>query len=187
MLTKSDHVLDDLDILRQLHQKTRCVVQMTLTCMNDELSRIIEPGVCPTSRRIEVLKILHKEGIPTVVWLCPILPYLTDTEENITGIVNACHEAGVWGVICFGMGMTLREGNREYVYACLDRHFLGLKQLYIRTYGEKYACNSVHQYKLMHLFHGLCRKYGIEDDPQRVFAYLQHFEEKKTVEQLRLF
>lgn len=187
VLTKSDHILDDLDVLRQLHQKTRCVVQMTLTCMDDELSRIIEPGVCPTSRRIEVLKILQKERIPTVVWLCPVLPYLTDTKENITGIVNACHKAGVWGIICFGMGVTLREGNREYFYDCLDRHFPGLKQKYIRTYGQSYTCSSIHHNRLMHLFHDLCRKYNIEDDPGRIFDYLQYFEEKKMVEQLTLF
>ncbi len=89
-----------------------------------------------TGERFEVLKKLRDVGIPSVVWLSPILPFINDTAENIAGILELCAEAGVYGVICFGMGLTLREGNREYFYEQLDSLFPGLKGNYIRTYGN---------------------------------------------------
>ncbi|MDE7233308.1 MAG: radical SAM protein, partial [Lachnospiraceae bacterium] len=120
--TKSDRILRDLDLLTGIQRKAKCVVQMTLTTYDEELCRIVEPQVCTTRRRYEVLKIMQENGIPTVVWLSPILPYINDTRENIQGILEYCRDAGVYGIICFGMGMTLRQGDREYYYAALDRH-----------------------------------------------------------------
>ena len=73
-----------------------------------------------------------------MVWLAPILPWINDTEENISGILNLCIQAKVYGVLCFGMGLTLREGNREYFYAQLDRLFPGLKERYMRRYRNQY-------------------------------------------------
>ena len=128
LLTKSDRVLRDIDILKRINKASKAVVQMTLTTADDDLCRIIEPNVCTSGKRYEALKILHKEGIPTVVWLSPVLPFINDTEENIRAILDMCIDAGVWGVLCFGMGLTLREGNREYFYAGLDRYFPGLKR-----------------------------------------------------------
>ncbi len=121
LLTKSDLVLRDLDILERINRKTKAVVQMTLTTADDALCRLVEPGVCPTSRRFEVLCECRARGIPTVVWFSPLLPYINDTVENVDGIVDYCVRAGVKAIICFGMGLTLREGNREYFYAALDR------------------------------------------------------------------
>ena len=127
LITKSAQVLRDLDILKRINEKTKCVVQMTLTTYDETLCRKLEPNVSTTRERFEALKILQQEGIPTVVWLCPILPFINDTEENLVGILNYCAEAKVYGIVNFGMGMTLREGNREYFYRRLDRLFPGLK------------------------------------------------------------
>ena len=113
LITKSDLVLRDLDLLKRIHARTKCVVQITLTTHDETLCRILEPNVCTTARRAEVLRILQGEGIPTVVWLSPILPFINDTEENLRGILDDCFEAKVKGIICFGMGVTLRAGNRE--------------------------------------------------------------------------
>ena len=140
--TKSDRILRDLDLLQSIHRRAKAVVQMTLTTYDEDLCRILEPGVCTTARRVEALKAFQRCGVPTVVWLCPILPFLNDTPENILAIVDACAEAGVKGIINFGMGVTLREGNREYFYAQLDRYFPGLKQRYIRAYGNAYELPS---------------------------------------------
>ena len=101
---------------------------------DEDLCRKIEPNVSTTRKRFEVLKQLRDAGIPTVVWLTPILPFINDTEDNISGILDMCREANVYGIICFGMGLTLREGNREYFYEQLDRLFPQLKQKYIQTY-----------------------------------------------------
>ena len=120
----------------------------------------------------------QKTGIPTVVWLCPILPFINDTPENIQGILEYCAEAGVRGIIQFGMGVTLREGDREYFYAQLDRKFPGLKEVYMRTYGNAYEISSPRNRELMQLFHDSCEKYGIWHDNQSVFRYLSTMEDK---------
>lgn len=185
--TKSDLILRDLEILKRINDKTKAVVQITLTTADEELCRIIEPNVCTTKRRFEVLKTLHDEGIPTVVWLCPILPYLNDTEDNIKRLLEMCVEAKVRGILCFGMGLTLREGNREYFYEQLDRHFPILKQRYIRNFGNQYVINSPHDAELMRLFHRTCEVNGILHNNDEIFDFLHRFEEKNAPQQLTLW
>ena len=185
--TKSDRVLRDMDLLDKINRKTKCVVQMTLTNVDDELSKKLEPGVCTTTRRFEVLKEFRDAGIPTVVWLDPILPFINDTIENVSGLLDMCVEAKVKGIICFGMGLTLREGNREYFYRQLDLHFPGVKEKYIKTYGNQYEIASPHNDDLMRLFHKRCKDHGIMHDNDQIFGYLRQFEEKEKVEQLSLF
>ncbi len=187
VITKSDLILRDLDLLRSINSKTKCVVQMTLTTYDEQLCKILEPNVAGTRRRFGVLKILRDEGIPTVVWLCPILPFISDTEENLRGILDYCFEAKVKGVICFGMGVTLRQGDREYFYKKLDEHFPGMKERYIHAFGDNYACNSPYHAQLMEIFHVRCRERGIPDHPNKVFAYLNEFEDQQAGEQMMLF
>lgn len=185
VLTKSDLILRDLDLFQKIHEKTKAVAQITLTTLNDSLSRLTEPNVCPTSRRVEVLREFQKAGVPTVVWLCPILPFLTDTEENIRSILDACRDTGVKGIIWFGPGVTLRDGDREYFYANLDKKFPGLKEEYIRRYGASYEVNSPNAKHLNRVFHELCEQYGIWHDNDKIFTYLHTLEEKE--DQLSFF
>ena len=186
--TKSDLVLRDLDLLASINERSKCVVQITLTTFDEELCRIIEPNVCTTHRRVQVLKEMQKAGIPTVVWLSPILPFINDTKENLRGILEACVNAGVKGIICFGFGTTLREGDREYFYQALDKHFPGLKQKYIQTYGLAYECTSPHHPELLTMFRQECSKHGIMHDVNENFSYLHAFpQEKIEGEQLSMF
>lgn len=187
VITKSNRILRDLDLLQKINEKTKCVVQMTLTTYDEALCRKIEPHVCTTGERFAVLKRLREAGIPTVVWLTPILPFINDTEENITGILEMCAEAGVYGVINYGMGLTLREGNREYFYEQLDRLFPRLKEKYIRTYGNRYEIESSNNSRLMKIFHEKCGEYGIVHDNEEIFRYLRTFEEKDAVRQMSLW
>ena len=186
-ITKSDRVLRDLDFLQRINEKTKCVVQMTLTTYDETLCRKIEPHVSTTGERFAVLKKLHDTGIPAVVWLTPILPFINDTEDNIAGILDMCVEAKVYGVICFGMGLTLREGNREYFYEQLDRLFPGLKEKYIGTYGNQYMMESPNSHRLMKLFHETCERGGMVHNNEQIFQYLHTFEEKNTARQLSLW
>ena len=172
ILTKSSRILRDLDLLKSINAKSKCVVQMTLTTYDEKLCGLIEPNVSTTAERVEVLRIMRGEKIPTVVWLCPILPFINDTEENLIGLLNYCADAGVRGILSFGMGMTLREGNREYYYDALDRHFPGLKERYIRTYGNAYELASPNTAKLTKIFHSFCRTHGILYRQNEIFAYL---------------
>ena len=178
--TKSDRILQDLDLLDEINRSAKCVVQMTLTTYDDTLCRILEPNVCSTKRRIEVLKELQKRQIPTLVWLTPILPFLNDTEENITAILNECAEAGVKGVIDFGMGLTLRDGDREYYYAALDRHFPGMKERYISRYGNAYELPSPHAEELTEIFQRLCKKYGMLSRPEDCFRFARELPEREA-------
>ena len=184
LITKSDLVLRDLDLLQEIHRQTRAVVQMTLTTWDDALCKIVEPGVCPTSRRFQVLKEFQKAGIPTVVWLTPILPYINDTRANLQALLECCVDAGVCGVLWFGAGVTLRDGNREYFYQQLDRQFPGMKEQYRKEFGNSYVAASRNDRQLSAMVKDTCGRYGILSEPDRVFAELQRFEEKEGGEQL---
>ncbi|MBO4415124.1 MAG: radical SAM protein [Lachnospiraceae bacterium] len=183
--TKSDRIMRDIDLLDEINRKTKAVVQMTLTTYDDKLCAILEPNVCNTQRRIEVLEEMRKRGIPTVVWLCPILPYINDTEANIKAILEECARVGVKGIICFGMGLTLRDGDREYYYEALDKHFPGLKQRYMKEYGNSYMLPSPREKELMSLFTQFCEDHGILCRPDDCFGFMQEFPEKE--EQLSFF
>lgn len=174
-ITKSDLILRDLELLKKINEKSRVVIQMTLTTADDELCSILEPNVCPTSRRVEVLKILKEAEIPTIVWLCPILPYINDTEDNINSIIDFCIESNVKGILCHEMGLTLREGNREYFYSKLDEHFEGLKEKYIRQYGDSYSIPSPNNRKLMDIFKKRTSEEGILNSFNEIFPYLHEF------------
>ena len=183
--TKSDRILDDIDLLEEINRQSKCVVQMTLTTYDDDLCAIVEPNVCNTRRRIEVLEKMKERGIPTIVWITPILPFINDTPENIEAIVKECARVDVKGIIDFGMGLTLREGDREYYYAALDRHFPGLKEKYMKTYGNAYEVPSLKQKQLMALFKKLCIENGIMHTPEDCFRYLHEF--PKQYEQTSIF
>ena len=158
---------------------------MTLTIADEGLSRKLEPNVCNSRHRYEVLKELQKAGIPTVVWMTPILPFLTDTKENVETIVDWCIDAGVKGIICWNMGMTLREGDREYYYRALDRYFPGLSLKYREKYGNSYEVVSSRNAELMTWFHDQCENHGILHTPETCFTYMHELPER--YEQMTLF
>ena len=187
LITKSSNIIRDLDLLKEINSKIKCVVQMTLTTYDERLCRIIEPNVSTTKERVETLIKLREAGIPTVVWMTPILPYINDTKENVIGILNYCKEAKVKGILCFGMGLTLREGNREYFYSKLDKYFPYLKDRYIREFGNSYVINSKNNYRLMKIFRDFCESEQIMYDYNKIFSYLNTFEEKEISKQLSIF
>lgn len=180
ILTKSDLIMDDIDLLDEINRKARCVVQMTLTTYDDKLCSILEPHVCNTQRRIEVLEKMKERGIDTIVWLTPILPFINDTRENVEAILNECVRIGVKGVIDYGMGMTLREGDREYYYAALDKYFPGMKEKYIRTYGNAYELQSPRAKELMKLMKDICSANGIIYMPEECFRFMNDFPQKNV-------
>lgn len=176
--TKSNRILRDLDLLKSINEQAKCVVQMTLTTYDEDLCRILEPNVSTTRERVEALKIFRDNGIPTIVWLSPILPYINDTRENIEGILDYCIQAKVYGIINFGMGVTLREGDREYFYEALDRHFPGMKERYNHRYGYAYELPSDNNSELMKIFKETCQKNNIVYEVDKCFEYLHEFPEK---------
>lgn len=184
--TKSDLILRDIDLLDRINRRARCVVEMTLTTFDEDLCRIIERDVCTTRRRFEALLELRGRGIPTVVWLTPILPFINDTEENIRGLLSYCREAGVRGVISFGMGVTLRAGDRDYFYSALDASFPGLRRRYVERYGDAYVCESERSGALTAILREECLSAGIMCDVGEVFGYIGDFPISEA-EQLSIF
>ena len=187
LITKSANVLRDADLFCDINSKAKCVIQMTLTTYDEKICKMIEPNVSTTKERFDALKILRDKRIPTVVWLTPILPFINDTEENIVGILNYCKEANVFGIICFGMGFTLRDGNREYFYEQLDKKFPHLKERYMKEYGNSYVIESKNNNKLMKLFHEFCAHNKIMHNNAAIFNYLKLYEQKESSKQLSLF
>lgn len=185
--TKSTDILRDLDLLESINKKSKAVVQMTLTTYDDKLCKILEPNVATTKERFEALEIFRDHNIPTVVWLSPFLPFINDTKENINGLLDYCVKANVKGILCFGIGLTLRDGNREYFYKNLDRHFPHLKEKYIKCYGNSYKITSKNNYNLMKTINERCAEKNIICTPNEVFAYLHKFESKEQETQLSLF
>lgn len=183
--TKSARIIRDLDLLKAINAKTKCVVAITLTTYDEDLCRIIEPEVSTTVERFAVLKTMRDAGIPTVVWITPTLPFINDTEENLRGLLDYCIRAKVHGIINFGFGVTLREGDREYFYKKLNEHFPGLKGKYIHTFGNSYECNSPNNGYLWDIYREVCKKNDLLYRPGDVFGYMEKFEIKE--QQLSLF
>lgn len=185
--TKSNRILRDISILSRINQNAKAVVQTTFTTYDEELCKVIEPNVCTTKKRFEMLLAMKEEKIPTVVWIDPILPFINDTKENLDGLLDYCIRADVRGIICFGMGMTLRNGNREYYYRKLDESFPGLKNKYKERYGYSYEVESPNAKLLFQRFQDICRLHNILYKPDEVFHYMNEFPQDRNYEQLSLF
>ncbi len=185
--TKSNLIMRDIDILEKINRKTKCIVAMTLTTYDEELCKIIEPNVCTTRERFEVLMAMKERGIPTIVWLSPLLPFINDTEENLRGILDYCIKAGVYGIMNFGIGLTLRDGSRQYFYEQLDKKFPGMKETYMRAYGDSYEVLSPNHDRLMKIFNTVCDEHGIIHDKEELFRYMREYKNKTLGTQMSIF
>jgi DNA repair photolyase len=185
--TKSNLIVRDLDLLKKINAAAKCIVEITLTTYDEQLCRIIEPNVSTTKERFHVLKTMGDNNIQTIVWLSPILPFINDTKENLIGILNYCIEAKVYGILCFGMGLTLREGDREYFYKNLDIHFPGIKEKYQKRYGNNYILTSGNSKELTTIFNKVCDENNIVHNVDELFKHMRTFEEKNKMRQLELF
>lgn len=182
--TKSDLILRDLDLLKEINSKNNVIIKFTITTPSDELSRIIEPHVCVSSKRFAAIKVLSDNGIFAGIMMNPVLPFITDNPDDIKRLVRLAHESGAKFIQTF-MGMTLRENQRDYYYEKLDKHFKGLKEKYIKYYGERYNCAVLNYKELYKVFTTECDKYGILYDMKDIIkAYKK---EIKDNEQISLF
>ncbi len=185
ILTKSDLVLRDIDILKRINERTKCIVMMTLTTYDEDICKLVEPAVSSTKQRYEALKRLNEEGIETIVWLCPTLPFINDTDENIDGLLQYCKDANVKGIITFGMGMTLRKGNREYFFKKLDEYFPGMKQKYLKKFGFNYGIGTPICRKLESKVTKFCKRNKLLHSQKEIFEYIHQY--PKQYQQLSLF
>ncbi|MCL2401258.1 MAG: radical SAM protein [Oscillospiraceae bacterium] len=177
--TKSALVTRDVDILRDIKRHSPVLAKLTITAAEDALAQKIEPHVSSTSERFAALETLANNGIYCGVLLMPLLPYINDTEENILKILEKAKDAGA-GFVYPSFGMTLRAGNREYYYEKLDELFPGLKQQYIKKYGDRYECRSPKARKLYEVFAAKCNELGLLHDMRAITrAYKMGYEESQ--------
>lgn len=160
LLTKSDLVVRDIDLLKKINDRAPVVVKFTITTYCDELTAKLEPNVAPSSRRFTAMGELARAGIMTGVHLWPLLPFINDSTENIQTVVRAAAEQGA-SFVSPMFGVTLRQNQRLYFYQQLDRFFPGVQELYIKTYGNKYECISLNADKLWEVFRAECHKHGL--------------------------
>jgi DNA repair photolyase len=178
VITKSDLVVRDADILADIGQ-VYAAISFTITTADDDLSRRLEPGAPPTSKRFAALATLAARGIYTGVTMMPILPFIEDNAENIAGIVAQAAAAGA-AYIMPGFGMTMRDRQRTYYYTQLDRLFPGLREQYETRFGDRYSAGTNDAKKLERLFAELCGRHGIA-------TRMKHYRMAEPVKQLPLF
>ncbi len=185
ILTKSNLILKDLDLLKQINESSKAIVQMTMTTFDENLCKLIEPNVSTTKERFEVLKRMNEHKISTIVWICPILPFINDTKENIDGLLMYCKNSNVKGIITFGLGMTLRDYNRKYYYKMLDKHFAGIKNKYEENFGNYYGIGTNNTYRLNKYIEQFCNEQNMLFGEKAIFDYINEYPDK--IEQLKLF
>lgn len=155
--TKSDLVVRDIDILKQMKN---VIIKFTITTADDELCKKIEPHVCASSARFKAMKALSDNGIFTGVLFTPILPFITDQEDNIRNVIRLAYEHGAKFIYSM-FGVTLRENQRDYYYSQLDQLFPGLKEKYQQVFGNNYMCGIRNYSHLKQVFIWECQKYGL--------------------------
>ena len=176
--TKSNLILRDVDLLTEIN-KIYASVAMTITTIDDNLARIIEPGAPSSTDRLKALGILSSIGITTSITMMPILPFLEDTEKNILDIVNKADYYGVKYIVPW-LGMSLRDRQRDYYYKALDRNFPGVREKYERSYGDRYSCSVRNSKRLWNALYEACSKYNIA-------LKMPNYDEKISSVQLSLF
>lgn len=157
--TKSNLIVRDVDIFKEINKQADVILKFTITTADDDLSRKIEPNVCVSSERFKAMKKLSEQGLFVGTLLTPIIPFITDSEENIRNVIKQSAENGAKFVFSMG-GVTLRENQRVYFYEQLDKLFPGMKKQYIKTYGNKYFCCPLNK-NLRKVFKEECKKYGL--------------------------
>lgn len=182
--TKSDLVLRDMDILSEIKKHAPAYVNFTVTTADDDLCLRIEKHVCPAGSRFHAMKRLYEEaGIEGGVLMMPILPFINDTPDNILAVIEKAHDAHA-KYIYPAFGVTLRQNQREYFYDRLDEEFPGLKEKYLRYFGDAYSCSSPRSKELSNLFRKECEKRGMLFRMEDISRYIRRNYDR---EQLRLF
>lgn len=181
--TKSNQIVRDINVIRQIQENHSASIKLSITTADDSLARLIEPGVCVSSKRFEAIRQLSEAGIYSGVLLTPVLPYITDTVENIATLVRMASESGA-AFIYAEFGMTMRRGQREHYFEALDQHFPGLKIKYQRNYGDNYGCEAKNSKELAKVFAENCEKYGLL---YKMADIVEATPRKQAIQQLSLF
>ncbi|MCL1994824.1 MAG: radical SAM protein [Defluviitaleaceae bacterium] len=183
LTTKSDLIARDADILQDIKSHSPVIALFSISTADDELCKKLEPNVSPASKRFEAMNALAEQGIFCGVLIVPLLPYVSDTEDNIVQICRMAKEAGAKFVYTY-MGMTLRSGNREYYYEHIDNIMPGTTKKYNKRFGLSYICTSYNAKGLFKVFTTECERLGLLYNMK---AIIYHYKAGYGSTQLTLF
>ncbi|AXV37275.1 MAG: radical SAM protein [Methanobacteriaceae archaeon] len=159
--TKSDLVLRDMDILKDISKNSWCTVSFTIITFDENILPYLEPAATRPKKRLSAIKKLKKEGIMVGVNFIPIIPYLLDNPDNIENVIKKSSKYVDYIII--GSGMTLRSNQRIRFMKLLENKFPELVEEYNSMYTNR--TDPPHQYKLKinNLALKFCKKYGIQN------------------------
>lgn len=162
LCTKSNLILRDIDILEKI-AKRYASVAFTITTLDEELAKIIEPNAPKPIERLEAMGILSQIGVVTGITMMPQLPYIMETKEHLERIIHAAKDYGA-KFIMPAFGVTLRDRQREYYYSKIDESFKGLSEKYKKRFKLKYSASCINYKKMQEYFTLECKKLGISTD-----------------------
>lgn len=183
--TKSDLILRDIDLLKEIQKQNNVIIKISITTADDKLAKFLEPNVISPTKRFEVLKELRKNDIYAGVLMTPVLPFITDNEDNIREMVNKSVSNNA-KFIYTKMGMTLRKKVREYYYEHIDKLYAGLSKDYQSVYEKDLVANPLRYKDLLELFVNLCNEAHILCDMGEIIADYKKIT-PSTIEQISLF
>lgn len=181
--TKSDLIIRDIDILKEISTHSPVLIKITITTAYDDLCNKLEPNVAPSSQRFKAIKELSSQGIFAGVLMMPVLPFIEDTDDNINSLIELAQNSGA-KFIYPAIGVTLRQNQRDYYYEKLDELFPSIKEKYKKHFGTSYECRSPRAKQLFGLFKKKCSELGIL---YKMNDIITEYKKPYQVEQLSLF
>ena len=166
MLTKSMLIERDIDILKNINERSRAIVSFSFSSVDDAISAVFEPGVPPPGKRLETIKRFKDAGIACGMFLLPVIPFVTDSPELIEAAVGKASEVGI-DFIIFG-GMTLKEGRQKdyFINATKERYpDLAAKYQQIYTYSKWGEPSKEYADAINTTFSAIAKKYRV---PMRI-------------------
>lgn len=167
IITKSDLVTRDIDILLDIKEHSPASVNFSITCSDDDTCRKVEPFVSVTSKRLEAIEHLAKNGIIAGVLMDPLIPYITDTKENVQEMVKKAKHYGA-KYIYISTQVTMADVQRDYFYQEAEKHYPGISEKYKEKFKNYYHCRSPQSKKLWDIFVETCEKEGITYDMRSI-------------------
>lgn len=135
VLTKSPFVAEDLDLIKEIHEKSGAILGVSLSGVDPRTSRVFEPTAASPAKRLETIALFKANGIPCVIFLMPVIPFVTDAREQMENSLRAAKEAGADYVV-FG-GLTLKEGRQsEHFMRVLADYDASLLPRYQKLYAD---------------------------------------------------
>ncbi len=185
IVTKSNLVVRDADLLRAVAANNKVFVNITITTLNTDLARILEPRAPRPDLRLQAMKQLNQAGVKAGVICAPVLPGITDSPRDLEALVRAVAEAG--GKYIFANSLFLKPCSAAVFLPFLEKEFPQLVESYRERFKDRAFLSTPYRKRLSQLMARLRQKYGIRTDYDRYSERSRPASGRETGDQLRLF